>query len=161
MVRIDLTRQNTNRPDRRKRHPSRASCEVAGRRFEAQGSAPIYKLATLLWLHGYGGADFEVYDDRSPTGRPGGLAMRGRVRNWARLVNGKVTFDRQAQPEAEFTSDETDLIARAAGTVSDAAKIDSPAPGNARTGATRPLDGPGHQPEPERPSMGVSTAQAS
>ena len=109
----------------------------------------------------HGGADFEVWDDLSPFGNPGGLAMRGKVRNWARLVRGKVTFDRQAKPATEFAPDEVGLIAQAAGTVSDAAEIDSPAPGNARTGATRPLDGPGHQPEPERPSMGLSSAQVS
>ena len=51
---------------------------VASRRFEAWGPAPIYKLATLLWLHGHGGEHFEVWDDLSPFGRPGGLAMRGR-----------------------------------------------------------------------------------
>ncbi len=43
----------------------RAICEVADRRFEAQGPAPIYKLVTLLWLHGHGGAVFEVWDDLS------------------------------------------------------------------------------------------------
>ncbi len=133
MIRIEFTRQNSNHPGRRKRHPSRASCEVAGRRFEAEGPAPIYKLATLLWLHGHGGAAYEVWDDRSPFGKPGGLAMRGRVRNWARMVKGKVTFDRQAETAVDFAPDEVDLIARAAGRVSDAAETDSPAPGNAHT----------------------------
>ena len=54
-----------------------------------RGPAPIYKLPTLLWLHGHGGADFEVHDDVSPTGRLGGLAMTGQVRNWVWLVKGK------------------------------------------------------------------------
>ncbi len=81
----------------------RATCESAGRRFEAKGPAPVYRMVTLLWLHGHGGAAFEVYDDLSPTGKPGGLAMRGKVRNWSRLVKGKVTFDRQAKPATEFT----------------------------------------------------------
>jgi len=88
---------STRHPDRRRRHQGRASCEVAGGRFEAEGPAPIYKLTTLLWLHGHGGADFEVWDDVSPTGKPGGLAMRGQVRNWARLVKGKPGFNRQAR----------------------------------------------------------------
>ena len=50
MILIDMMRQDTRHPDRRRRHQGRASCEVAGRRFEAEGPAPIYKLATLLWL---------------------------------------------------------------------------------------------------------------
>ncbi len=50
--------------------------------------------ATLFWLHGHGGEDFEVHDDRSPTGGPGGLTLRGQVRNWARLVKEKPVFDR-------------------------------------------------------------------
>ncbi len=52
----------------------------AGGHFEALGPAPVYRMITLLWLHGLGGAAFEVYDDLSPTGKPGGLAMRGKVR---------------------------------------------------------------------------------
>ncbi len=102
MIRIDMLRQDTNHPDRRRRQQGRASCEVAGRRFEAQGSAPVYKLATLLWLHGHGGADFEVWDDVSPFGKPGGLAMRGKVRNWARLVKGNSKFDRKALHDPVF-----------------------------------------------------------
>ncbi len=43
----------------------RAICEVADRRFETQGPAPIYKLVTLLWLNGHRGARFEVWDDLS------------------------------------------------------------------------------------------------
>ena len=31
MIRIDLARKNSNHPDRKKRHPSRASCEVAAK----------------------------------------------------------------------------------------------------------------------------------
>ncbi len=62
---------------------------MAGRRFEAEGPAPIYKLTTLLWLHGHGGAGFEVWDDRDPFGNPGGLALRGPVRNWASLETPK------------------------------------------------------------------------
>ena len=48
-IRIDATRQDTNHPDKRRRHQGHASCEVAGRRFETTGPVPIYKLATLLW----------------------------------------------------------------------------------------------------------------
>ena len=132
---------------------------MAGCRFKAQGPAPIYKLATLLWLHGYGGEDFEVWDDLSPFGRSGGRAMRGQVRNWARLVKGKVTFDRQAKPAAEFAPDEVNLIARAAGTVSDAAEIDSPAPGNARTAPISLSAGPNYPRGGEGACVGLSTAQ--
>ncbi len=57
----------------------RATCESAGRRFETQGPAPVYRVVTLLWLHGHGGEAFEVHDDLSPFGKPGGLAIRGRV----------------------------------------------------------------------------------
>ncbi len=142
MIHIDMTQQDTRHPDKRLRHHGRASCDVVGRRFEAKGPAPIYKLVTLLWLHGHGCAAFEVWDDLSPFGNPGGLAMRGRVRNWARLVKGKVTFDRQAVPTTEFAPDEVDLITRAAGRVSDAVGIDSPAPGNARTAPISVRDGP-------------------
>ena len=141
VIRVQMIRSDTHHPDRRRRHQGRASCQVAGRRFETEGPAPIYKLATLLWLHGHGGERFEVWDDVNSFGQPGGLAMTGRVRNWARLVNGKVSFGRQAKPAAEFTPDEADLVARAAGRVSDAAEIDSPAPGNGRTATTRPSDG--------------------
>ena len=59
-----MIRSGTRHLDRRRRHQGRASCEVTGRRFEVQGSAPIYMLATRLWVHGHGGADYEVYDDR-------------------------------------------------------------------------------------------------
>ncbi len=50
VIRVQMIRQDTRHPDRRGRHQGRASCEVAGRRFEAQGPAPVYKLSTLLWL---------------------------------------------------------------------------------------------------------------
>ncbi len=136
----------------------RAICEVADRRFEAGGPAPIYKLVTLLWLHGHGGAVFEVWDDLSPFGNPGGLAMRGRVRNWARLVKGKVTFDRQAAPTTEFAPDEVDLITRAAGRVSDAVGIDSPAPGNARTAPISVRDGPEYPQKDDLAPARISTA---
>ena len=138
MIRIDTTRQDTNHPDKRRQHQCRASCEVDGRRFETAGPAPIYKLATLLWLHGHRGADFEVHDDISPFGNPGGLAMTGRVRNWARLVKGKPRFDKDAPPEADFSPDERELIAGWAGSV---AEIDSPQPAHGRTAAHRPTDG--------------------
>ena len=147
MIRIDMLCQDTRHPDKSRRHQGRASCEVAGRRFEAQGPAPIYKLATLLWLHGHGGADFEVWDDLSPFGKPGGLALRGRVRNWARLVNGKPSFDKDAPSEVDFSPHERDLIARAAGSV---AEIDSLRPDNGHTAPISPLDGPNYPPERDR-----------
>ena len=141
MIRIDMTRQDTNHPDKRLRHHGRAWCEVAGRRFEVQGPAPIYKLATLLWLHGHRGKEFEVWDNLSPFGKPGGLAMTGRVRNWARLINGKPKFNKDALSETDFSPQERELVARAAGRVLDATEIDSPRPDNARTGVSRPSDG--------------------
>ena len=138
MIRIDMARQDTRHPDKHRRHQGRAWCDVAGRRFEAQGPAPIYRIATLLWLHGHGGVNFEVWDNLSPSGNPGGLAMTGRVRCWARLVNGKPTFDKDAPFETDFSPSERDLAARAAGSV---AEIDSPRPGNGHTGAFHPPDG--------------------
>ncbi len=138
-----------------------ASCEVGDQHFEAEGPAPIYKLATLLWQHGHCGKEFEVWDDLSPFGQPGGLAMTGRVRNWARLVKGKASFGRQAKPAVEFAPGEVDLIARAAGRVSDAAKIGSARPENARTAATRPSDGPDHPQERDGASAGNVGAHTS
>ncbi len=78
MICIDFIRQDTRHPVKRRRHQGRASCEVAGRRYETTGPAPIYKIATLLWLEGHEGERFEVWDDRDPFGEPGGLALRGR-----------------------------------------------------------------------------------
>ena len=152
MIHIDMTRQDTRHPDRRRRHHGRASCEVAGRRFETEGPAPIYKLTTLLWLHGHGGADFEVWDDVSPFGKPGGLAMRGKVRNWARLVKGKPTFGKDAPCETDFSSGERDMVAQAAGRVTE---TDSPRPENARTARSHPSDGPEHPQGQDDASAGV------
>ncbi len=144
MIRVQMIRPDRRHPDRRRRHQGRAWCEAAGRRFEAHGPAPIYKLTTLLCLHGHGGAAFEVHDNVSPTGRPGGLAMRGRARNWARLVKGKPTFGKDAPCETDFSSGERDMVAQAAGRVTE---TDSPRPENARTAATHPSDGPGGHPQ--------------
>ncbi len=141
-------------PDRAQ---GRARCEVDGRRFETEGPAPIYKLSTLLWLHGHGGERLEVWDDVSPTGRPGGLAMTGRVRNWARLVKGKPRFDKDAPSEAGFSRGERELIAGWAGSL---AEIDSPRPAHGRTGATRPSDGPEHPRNGDGASTRVVTAHA-
>ncbi len=148
VIRVQMIRSDTRHPDRRRRHPAQAWCDVGGRRFEAHGLAPVYKLATLLWLHGHGGADFEVWDDRSPTGKPGGIAMRGRVRNWARLVNDKLSFDKDAPSNPDFTPVERDMIARAAG------KTPS-RPGEARTAATHPSDGSEHPQRQDDASAGV------
>ncbi len=158
MIRIQMIRQDTNHRDKRRRHQGRASCEVAGRRVETQGPAPVYKLTTLLWLHGHGGAAFEVHDNVSPTGKPGGLAMRGRVRNWARLVKGKPAFDKDAPSETDFSPHERDLIARAAGRVTE---TDSPRPENVRTGATHPPDGPEYPQERDRAPIAVVGPQTS
>ncbi len=136
----------------------RATCEVTGLRFEAQGPAPIYKLLTLLWRHGHGGGRFEVYDDVSPTGRPGGLAMTGRVRSWARLVKGKPNFTRKSQPAPDFTPDERHVIAQAAGTVVDLDEI-RPARGfSGAVCATSPSDGPEHPQKEDGASARVVTA---
>ncbi len=142
MIRIKMLRSNTRHPDKRRRHQGRASCVVAGRRFEAQRSAPIYKITTLLWLHGHGGADFEVWDDLSPFGKPGGLAMRGRVQNWARLVKGKPVFNRDAPPEVDFSSHDRRLVAQAAGRVAESTETDSARPENVHTAPSRTSDGP-------------------
>ena len=153
MIRIDMIRQDTRHPDKHRRHAGRASCQVSDQRFETHGPAPIYKLATLLWLHGHGAVEFEVHDDVSPTGKPGGLAMRGKVRNWARLVNGKPKFDKDAPPELEFSPIEVDLIARAAGS---AAEIDSSRPDNGRTAPISAPDSPSYPQERDRARTGLS-----
>ncbi len=142
MIRIDLIQQNSNHSGRRMRHPSRASCEVAGCRYETVGPALVYKFVTLLWLHGHDGEPFEVWDDLSPFGKPGSLAMTGRVRNWARLVKGKPNFTRKSQPDPDFTPDERQVIAQSAGTVVD---LDGTRPASGISGAvcaTSPSDGP-------------------
>ncbi len=53
MIRIDMIRQDTNLPDKRRRHQGRAWCEVNGRRYETKGPGAIYKLCTLLYLNGH------------------------------------------------------------------------------------------------------------
>ena len=155
MIRIELIRQNDNHSDRKKRHPSRASCEVDGQRYETTGSAPIYKIVTLLWLHGHAGQPFEVWDDLDPFGKPGGLALTGRVRNWARLVKGKPGFNRQAKSEENFAPKERISVAQAAGTVTDLMKSAPPAVEQARTARSRPSDGPTHLSATEQPRAGV------
>jgi hypothetical protein len=159
MIRIDLTRQDANHPDRRKRHSSRASCEAGGRRYESTGPAPIYKLTTLLLLHGHGGEHFEAWDDRSPFGKPGGLAMRGRVRNWARLVKGKPVFNKDAPSEVDFSSHERELVARAAGRVVELTEVGPARPENERTAPSCPSDGPDHRPEQDPASAGLIGAR--
>ena len=155
MIRIQMIRGNTRDPDRRKRHPSRASCEAGGRRYEAAGPAPIYRLVTLLWLHGQGGERFEVWDDQSPFGKPGGLAMRGRVRNWASFETprGMPMFRMQSEPGPDFTPEQRAALAKAAGVVvsTDADSRDTLSPGC----ATAPSDYPRHQPEQDDASTGV------
>ena len=152
MIRIDMIGPDTRHPDKRRQHHGRASCEVGGQRFETEGPAPIYKLVTLLWLHGHGSADFEVWDNLSPTGKPGGLAMTGRVRNWARLVKGKPSFAKDAPSDVDYSPHERELIARAAG---NAAEIDSPRPGNSPTAAISPPDGPSYPREQHESSAGL------
>ncbi len=76
-------------------------------------------MITLLWLHGRGGAEFEVYDDLSPTGKPGGLAMRGKVRNWASFETpkGMPMFRMKSKPDPNFTLEQRATVAKAAGVV--------------------------------------------
>ncbi len=142
MIRVQMIRSDMRHPNKRRRHQGRAICEVAGRRFEADGPAPIYKLATLLWLHGHCGEEFEVWDDRSPTGKPGGLAMRGRVRNWARLVKGKSRFDRKALHDPVFTPAERNVVAEAAGRVTGTPQRVPSSGDNPRTAPISLQDGP-------------------
>ncbi len=159
MIHIQMIRGNTRDPDRRKRHPSRASCEVDGRRYETVGPAPIYKLSTLLWLHGHGGERFEVWDDRDPFGKPGGLALHGRVRNWALLVKGKPNFTRKAKPDSDFIPDDREVIARAAGTVVDLAGVPAASGLPGAVCATRPSDGPEYPQKEDGASTRVFTAR--
>ncbi len=151
--------RNVIRAPSREAEARRATCESADRRFEAKGPAPVYRMITLLWLHGHGGEAFEVWDDLSPTGKPGGLAMRGKVRNWSRLVKGKPNFTRKARSDPDFTPDERQVIAQAAGKVVD---FDETRPASGLSGAvcaTHSSGGPDHQPERERASTRVSTAR--
>ena len=119
------------------------------------GPAPIYKLTTLLWLHGHGGVGFEVWADRNPFGKPGGLALRGRVRNWALLVKGKPNFTRKAKPDSDFMPDEREVIARAAGTVVDMAGVPAASGLPGAVCVTRPADGPEHSQGQDDASAGV------
>ncbi len=142
MTRIYMIRQDTRHPDKRRRHQGRAWCEVADHRFEAKGPAPIYRMVTLLWLHSHGRAGFEVWDDVSPFGRPGGLAVRGRVQNWASFEtpNGKPMFRMKSQPDPDFTPEQRATAAKAAGVV---VSMDADSRGTFAPGcATSPLDGP-------------------
>ncbi len=96
----------------------------------------------------------------SPTGKPGGLAMSGKVRNWARLVKGKPNFTRKAKSDPDFTPDERQVVAQAAGTVVD---LDEKRPASGLSGAvcaTRPPDGPEHPQGQDGPSTRVSAARS-
>ncbi len=133
MIRIDLTRQNINHPDRKKRHSARTSCEVGGQRYE-------------------------VWDDRDPFGRPGGLALTGQARNWARLDKGKLSFGRQAETAADFAPDERKVIAQSAGVVTDLMGRAPPAVGEARTARSHPPDGPEYPQGQDRAPAAFATA---
>jgi hypothetical protein len=84
--------------------------------------------------------------------------MRGRVQNWARLVKGKPNFTRKSQPDPDFTTDERQVIAQAAGTVVD---LDEIRPASGLSGAvcaTSPSDGPEHPQKEDGASARVVTA---
>ncbi len=98
-------------------------------------------------------------DDRSPTGKPGGLAMRGKVQNWAYLVRGKPSFTRKAQPDPNFTPDEREVIDQAAGSVVGVVETPPPSGLSAAVCATHPSDGPDHPQERDRACSGLSGAQ--
>ena len=133
---------------------------MASRRFEAEGPAPIYRIVTLLWLHGHGGERFEVHDDVTPFGKPGGLAMRGRVRNWASFETPKGTpmFKMQSKPDPDFTPEQRGAAAKAAGSVNscDAHSRETPSPGR----ASRPSDGPEYPQKDDEASTRVFTARS-
>ncbi len=155
MILINMTQQDTRHPDKRRRHQGRAWCQVAGRRLEAEGPAPIYKLTTLLWLHGHGGAAFEVWDDVSPFGKPGGLAMRGKLRNWASFEtpHGMPMFRMKSKPDPDFTPEQRAAVVKAAGVVvsCDAGSRETLSPGR----ATSPSGGPEHLQGQDDASVGV------
>ena len=123
------------------RGPKIATCQIGGRRFEAKGMPAIYRLVTLLWLHGHGGEAFEVWDDQSPFGNPGGRAMHGRVQNWAsfKTPKGAPMFRMRSKPDPDFTPEQRAVAVAAAGTVvpCDTDSRRTPAPGS----AIRPSDG--------------------
>ena len=157
MIRIDLMRENSNHPDRKKRHLSRASCEVGGQHYETAGPA----IVTLLWLHGYSGERFEVWDDRDPFGKPGGLGLCGRVRNWASFETpkGMPMFRMKSKLDPDFTTEQRVIVAKAAGLVvsCDADSRETLSPGR----TTRSLGGPNYPQERDGPSTAVVGAQAS
>ena len=119
MIRIDETRQNTNDPVASRRHYGVALTEVDGKRFETKGPGHIYKILTLLWLDGHLGEEFEVWDDVSPLGKPGGLAMTGRVRNYANFGSlAHPTFEMSKNQDPDFTPEQRTVAAEAAGVIS-------------------------------------------
>ena len=83
------------------------------------------------------------------------LQVPGVERHAARLVKGKPAFDKDAPSEADFSSGERDMSARAAGRVADLAETDSPRPDNGRTAAISPLDRPNYPQERDRACTGV------
>lgn len=90
----------------------------------------------------------------SPTGRPDGLAMAGRVRNWAPISNGRPVFTKDAKPDPSFTPHEQKLVARTAGQVMELAEQGSSRAYKARTYATRPSDDPEYPQQQDGASTG-------
>ena len=50
-------------------------CEVAGKAYHCIGDPAIYKAVTLLYIDGYDGEAFEVFEGRKQIGY-------GKVRDW-------------------------------------------------------------------------------
>ncbi len=131
-------------------------CKLGRLREDRPGT--IYRIATLLWLHGHGGEEFEVWDDVSPFGKPGGLAMRGQVRNWSSFEtpNGKPMFRMKSQPDPDFTPEQRATAAKAAGVV---VSLDADSRGTFAPGrATSPSDGPEYPQKEDGASTRVLTA---
>ncbi len=74
--------------------------------------------------------------------------MRGKVRNWARLVNDKLSFDKDAPSNPDFTPVER-MIARAA-------RKTPSRPGEARAASSHPSEGSEHPQGKVDASAGVA-----
>ncbi len=105
------------------------------------------------------GAAFEVWDDVSPFGKPGGLAMTGRVRSWASFETprGMPMFRMKSKPDPDLTLEQRAAVAKAAGVVVswDADSRETLSPGCTAS----PSDGPEYPQKEDGASTRVSTAR--